>query len=155
MPRAYRRGGRPDDDATREIFRVRVATKIATRFATRFRGKGWFSSVRTGPAPCGNADKIGLSGIWRDVVRPGHTVSLPADVKAIKLPLRRAHAASPGYRNQTMSNPDRPFGWRKRIGLLSPTVIETAAYDFYRLAPDGVSMCATTSNIEQRVSETA
>jgi maleate cis-trans isomerase len=45
-----------------------------------------------------------------------------------------------------MSNPDRPFGWRKRIGLLSPTVIETAAYDFYRLAPDGVSMCATTSN---------
>ena len=48
-----------------------------------------------------------------------------------------------------MSNPNRPFGWRKRIGLLSPTVIETAAYDFYRLAPDGVSMCATTSNIEQ------
>jgi maleate isomerase len=47
-----------------------------------------------------------------------------------------------------MSNPDRPFGWRKRIGLLSPTVIETAAYDFYKLAPDGVSMCATTSNIE-------
>jgi maleate isomerase len=47
-----------------------------------------------------------------------------------------------------MSNPERPFGWRKRIGLLSPTVIETAAYDFYRLAPDGVSMCATTSNIE-------
>jgi maleate isomerase len=47
-----------------------------------------------------------------------------------------------------MSTPDRPFGWRKRIGLLSPTVIETAAYDFYRIAPDGVSMCATTSNIE-------
>src|SRR5437016_10318714 len=47
-----------------------------------------------------------------------------------------------------MSSPEQPFGWRKRIGLLSPTVIETAAYDFYRLAPDGVSMCATTSNIE-------
>lgn len=47
-----------------------------------------------------------------------------------------------------MSNPERPIGWRKRIGLLSPTVIETAAYDFYRLAPDGVSMCATTSNVE-------
>ncbi len=47
-----------------------------------------------------------------------------------------------------MSRPDQPFGWRKRIGLLSPTVIETAAYDFYRLAPDGVSMCATTSNVE-------
>ena len=54
-----------------------------------------------------------------------------------------------------MSNPDRPFGWRKRIGLLSPTVIETAAYDFYRLAPDGVSMCATTSNIEQSVTAAA
>jgi maleate cis-trans isomerase len=47
-----------------------------------------------------------------------------------------------------MTTPDQPFGWRKRIGLLSPTVIETAAYDFFRLAPDGVSMCATTSNIE-------
>src|SRR5438034_6481636 len=47
-----------------------------------------------------------------------------------------------------MSSPEQPFGWRKRIGLLSPTVIETAAYDFYKLAPDGVSMCATTSNIE-------
>jgi maleate isomerase len=47
-----------------------------------------------------------------------------------------------------MSRSDQPFGWRKRIGLLSPTVIETAAYDFFRLAPDGVSMCATTSNIE-------
>jgi maleate isomerase len=47
-----------------------------------------------------------------------------------------------------MRNPELAFGWRKRIGLLSPTVIETAAYDFYRLAPDGVSMCATTANIE-------
>src|SRR5436190_18557763 len=47
-----------------------------------------------------------------------------------------------------MSNPNRPFGWRKRIGLLSPTVIETAAYDFYRVAPQGVSMCAITANIE-------
>lgn len=47
-----------------------------------------------------------------------------------------------------MSRPDQAFGWRKRIGLLSPTVIETAAYDFFRVAPDGVSMCATTSNIE-------
>ena len=54
-----------------------------------------------------------------------------------------------------MSNPTRPFGWRKRIGLLSPTVIETAAYDFYRLAPDGVSMCATTSNIEQSAHRSA
>jgi maleate cis-trans isomerase len=47
-----------------------------------------------------------------------------------------------------MSRPDRPFGWRKRIGLLSPTVIETTAYDFYKVAPDGVSMCATTAGVE-------
>ena len=47
-----------------------------------------------------------------------------------------------------MSRPDQPFGWRKRIGLLSPTVIETTAYDFYKVAPDGVTMCATTSNID-------
>ena len=47
-----------------------------------------------------------------------------------------------------MSNPQKPLGWRKRIGVLSPTVIETAAYDFYRLAPEGVSMCAITANVE-------
>src|ERR1700732_1509553 len=47
-----------------------------------------------------------------------------------------------------MSSTDRPFGWRKRIGILSPTVIETTAYDFYRLGLDGISMCAITSNIE-------
>jgi maleate isomerase len=47
-----------------------------------------------------------------------------------------------------MGKPDQPFGWRKRIGLLSPTVIETTAYDFYKVAPDGVSMCATTANVE-------
>ena len=52
-----------------------------------------------------------------------------------------------------MSNPERPFGWRKRIGFLSPTVIEAVAYDFYRLAPDGVSMCATTSNVEHWIAD--
>jgi hypothetical protein len=73
---------------------------------------------------------------------------LPADVRGIRLAPTRVRFVPAGNRNQSMSNPERPFGWRKRIGLLSPTVIETAAYDFYRLAPDGVSMCATTSNIE-------
>ncbi len=47
-----------------------------------------------------------------------------------------------------MNDPERPIGWRKRIGLLSPTVIETAAYDFFRIAPAGVMMCSITSNIE-------
>ena len=47
-----------------------------------------------------------------------------------------------------MSRPDQPLGWRKRIGVLSPTVMETACHDFYRMAPDGVSICAITSNVE-------
>lgn len=48
-----------------------------------------------------------------------------------------------------MSRPDRPLGWRKRIGVLSPTVMETACHDFFRMAPDGVSICAITSNVER------
>jgi maleate cis-trans isomerase len=47
-----------------------------------------------------------------------------------------------------ISDPEKPLGWRKRIGVLSPTVIETASYDFHRMAPEGVSMCAITSNVE-------
>lgn len=47
-----------------------------------------------------------------------------------------------------MSRPDRPLGWRKRIGVLSPTVMETACHDFFKIAPDGVSICAITSNVE-------
>ena len=47
-----------------------------------------------------------------------------------------------------MSSPEKALGWRKRIGVLSPTVIETASHDFHRMAPDGVSMCAITSNVE-------
>src|SRR4029079_9336143 len=43
---------------------------------------------------------------------------------------------------------NKPLGWRKRIGVLSPTVMETACHDFFRLAPDGVSICAITSNAE-------
>ena len=72
--------------------------------------------------------------------------SLPPDVKVRKL---GGPALSSEWAELSDGNPELAFGWRKRIGLLSPTVIETAAYDFYRLAPDGVSMCATTSNIEQ------
>lgn len=40
------------------------------------------------------------------------------------------------------------FGWRKRIGVISPTVIELQAYDFYRVAPEGVGMVGITCNIE-------
>lgn len=47
-----------------------------------------------------------------------------------------------------MSRADRALGWRKRIGVLSPTVMETACHDFFNMAPDGVSLCAITSNVE-------
>ena len=29
------------------------------------------------------------------------------------------------------------FGWRKRIGYITPTVMEVVPYEFYRFAPDG------------------
>ena len=40
------------------------------------------------------------------------------------------------------------FGWRRRIGFMSPTVIETTAYDFFRLAPEGIGLCGITSSID-------
>lgn len=40
------------------------------------------------------------------------------------------------------------FGWRKRIGFISPTVIETTGYDFYKYAPDGVGLVGVTCNID-------
>ena len=36
------------------------------------------------------------------------------------------------------------FGWRKRIGYISPGSIEIPAYDFYRVAPEGVGLVALT-----------
>jgi maleate cis-trans isomerase len=40
------------------------------------------------------------------------------------------------------------FGWRKRIGYITPTVIERVAYEFYRVAPEGVGLCGVSCNIE-------
>jgi len=40
------------------------------------------------------------------------------------------------------------FGWRKRIGGISPTVMEVVPYDFYRMAPDGFGLVGITCNIE-------
>ena len=40
------------------------------------------------------------------------------------------------------------FGWRKRIGFISPTVIEVIPYDFYRFAPEGIGLVGVTCNIE-------
>jgi maleate isomerase len=40
------------------------------------------------------------------------------------------------------------FGWRKRIGYVTPSVMETAAYEFYKFAPEGIGLVAVSCNIE-------
>jgi len=39
-------------------------------------------------------------------------------------------------------------GWRRRIGLISPTVLEVISRDFYGLAPDGVDLVGVTCMME-------
>ncbi|WP_366657465.1 hypothetical protein [Fodinicurvata sp. EGI_FJ10296] len=39
---------------------------------------------------------------------------------------------------------DLMAGWRRRIGVISPTVLETIPRDFYALAPQGVDMVGIT-----------
>jgi maleate cis-trans isomerase len=38
------------------------------------------------------------------------------------------------------------FGWRKRIGCISPSVMEMISFDFYRFAPEGVGFVGVTDN---------
>jgi maleate cis-trans isomerase len=40
------------------------------------------------------------------------------------------------------------FGARKRIGYISPSVLEVVPYDFYRFAPDSVGLVGVTCNID-------
>lgn len=40
------------------------------------------------------------------------------------------------------------FGYRARIGYISPSVIELNAYDFYRIVPDGVGLIAVACMVE-------
>ncbi len=40
------------------------------------------------------------------------------------------------------------FGWRKRIGYISPTVLEVVPYEFYRFAPDGAGLVGVTCRID-------
>lgn len=40
------------------------------------------------------------------------------------------------------------FSWRRRIGYITPSVMETAAYEFYRFAPEGIGLVAVSCNIE-------
>jgi len=40
------------------------------------------------------------------------------------------------------------FGWRARIGYISPTVMEVLPYEFYQFAPPGVGLVGVTCNID-------
>ncbi|HLH98358.1 MAG TPA: hypothetical protein VKW08_24885 [Xanthobacteraceae bacterium] len=40
------------------------------------------------------------------------------------------------------------FGWRKRIGYISPTVLEVVPYEFYRFAPEGIGLVGVTCSID-------
>jgi maleate cis-trans isomerase len=40
-----------------------------------------------------------------------------------------------------------PPGWRARIGVISPTVLERIPLDFQRIAPDGAMLCGITSGM--------
>jgi maleate isomerase len=40
------------------------------------------------------------------------------------------------------------FGWRRRIGYITPTVMELVPYEFYQFAPEGVGLVGVTCNIE-------
>lgn len=40
------------------------------------------------------------------------------------------------------------FGNRKRIGYISPTVMEIVPYEFYQFAPEGVGLVGVTCNID-------
>ncbi len=39
------------------------------------------------------------------------------------------------------------FGWRRRIGYITPTVMELVPYEFYSFAPEGVGLVGVTCNI--------
>ena len=40
------------------------------------------------------------------------------------------------------------FGWRGRIGVISPTVLEVIPYEFHRFAPPGVVLVGVTCHME-------
>jgi maleate isomerase len=45
------------------------------------------------------------------------------------------------------------FGARKRIGYISPSVLEVVPFDFYRFAPDGIGLVGVTCNIDDWTEE--
>ncbi len=54
----------------------------------------------------------------------------------------------------TSDIPDKPYGWRARIGYTSPPLTtEVFPYEFYKLVPDGVSLVVTSLAITVRSKE--
>ena len=54
----------------------------------------------------------------------------------------------------TTDIPDKPYGWRARIGYTSPPLTtEVFPYEFYKLVPDGVSLVVTSLAITVRSKE--
>lgn len=45
------------------------------------------------------------------------------------------------------------FGARKRIGYISPSVLELVPFDFYRFAPEGIGLVGVTCNIDDWTKE--
>ena len=41
------------------------------------------------------------------------------------------------------------YGWRGRIGFISPAPIDSVAYEFYRLVPDGVVLVANSLKMQK------
>ena len=43
---------------------------------------------------------------------------------------------------------DRPYGWRARVGMITPTPAhENNSYEFYQIAPDGVTVVMTSLGV--------
>jgi len=43
---------------------------------------------------------------------------------------------------------DRPYGWKARVGMITPTPAhENNAYEFYQIAPDGVTVVMTSLGV--------
>src|SRR2546421_164817 len=94
------------------------------------------------------AEMVGPEGPRRDARDRGAARDRSAAHAAAQAPHGAAAPRGGAEALQEVMGVEKPFGWRRRIGLISPTVIEMISYDFYRMAPSGVGMCGITSNIE-------
>ena len=46
------------------------------------------------------------------------------------------------------TSPGAPYGWRARIGLITPSPgHENNAYEFYLMVPEGITVCMTSLRV--------